>query len=105
MGELKGKIDAASELTYTKRRKTFVPAGQSTQMIIGADQASDATILGTSANLYGSYALRRVYYSAFSPIPDSSKALPLIKLAPRPGDVSAHRIVRYEISTGPSASH
>jgi putative DNA modification/repair radical SAM protein len=79
MGELKGKIDAASEPTYTKRRKTFVPAGQSTQMIIGADQASDATILGTSANLYGSYALRRVYYSAFSPIPDASKNLPLIK--------------------------
>ena len=79
MGELKGQIDAASEPTYTKRRKTFVPAGQSTQMIIGADQASDATILGTSANLYGSYALRRVYYSAFSPIPDASKHLPLIK--------------------------
>jgi putative DNA modification/repair radical SAM protein len=79
MGELKGKIDAASELTYTKRRKTFAPAGQSTQMIIGADQASDATILSTSAGLYGSYNLRRVYYSAFSPIPDASKALPLIK--------------------------
>lgn len=79
MGELKSQIDAASEPTYTKRRKTFVPAGQSTQMIIGADEASDATILGTSANLYGSYALRRVYYSAFSPIPDASKHLPLIK--------------------------
>jgi putative DNA modification/repair radical SAM protein len=79
MGELKDKIDAASEPTFRKRRKTFVPAGQSTQMIIGADQASDATILGTSANLYGSYALRRVYYSAFSPIPDASKHLPLIK--------------------------
>ncbi len=79
MGDLKSKIDAASELTYAKRRKIFVPAGQSTQMIIGADQASDATVLGTSANLYGSYALRRVYYSAFSPIPDASKHLPLIK--------------------------
>lgn len=80
MAELKSRIDAASEPTLrTKTRKKFVPAGQSTQMIIGADQASDATILGTSAGLYSSYRLRRVYYSAFSPIPDASKILPLIK--------------------------
>ncbi|EGF92117.1 radical SAM superfamily protein [Asticcacaulis biprosthecium C19] len=80
MGELKNAIDDASELTLqTRRKKHFVPAGQSTQMIIGADTASDATILGTSAGLYDRYRLRRVYYSAFSPIPDSSKSLPLIK--------------------------
>lgn len=48
-------------------------------MIVGADGADDSTILSTSARLYGSYGLRRVYYSAFSPIPDSSKNLPLIK--------------------------
>ncbi|MBC7435864.1 MAG: putative DNA modification/repair radical SAM protein [Bdellovibrionales bacterium] len=55
----------------------FASAGQSTQMIVGADAASDATILSTSANLYGSYRLKRVYYSAFSPIPDASASLPL----------------------------
>ena len=55
----------------------FAPGGQSTQMIVGADASDDATILATSANLYGSYRLRRVYYSAFSPIPDASAALPL----------------------------
>ncbi|MEJ8835385.1 putative DNA modification/repair radical SAM protein [Ramlibacter sp. AN1133] len=55
----------------------FAAAGQSTQMIIGADAADDATILATSAQLYGAYRLRRVYYSAFSPIPDASAALPL----------------------------
>jgi putative DNA modification/repair radical SAM protein len=54
----------------------FAPAGQSTQMIVGADAASDRSILSTSANLYGAYRLRRVYYSAFSPIPDASRALP-----------------------------
>ncbi|KQP22805.1 putative DNA modification/repair radical SAM protein [Pseudorhodoferax sp. Leaf267] len=54
----------------------FAPAGQSTQMIVGADAASDRSILTTSANLYGAYKLRRVYYSAFSPIPDASRALP-----------------------------
>ena len=55
----------------------FAPAGQSTQMIVGADQASDADILVTSEALYTGYALRRVYYSAFSPIPDASRDLPL----------------------------
>ena len=57
--------------------KAFAAAGQSTQMIVGADSASDATILSTSANLYGAYRLKRVYYSAFSPIPDASSSLPL----------------------------
>lgn len=80
MGDLRLKIEAAEEPTLqTKRRKRFVPAGQSTQMIVGADGANDATILSTSGQLYSSYGLKRVYYSAFSPIPDSSKKLPLIK--------------------------
>ncbi|RYG14423.1 MAG: putative DNA modification/repair radical SAM protein [Burkholderiales bacterium] len=57
--------------------KQFAAAGQSTQMIVGADTADDATILSTSANLYGAYRLKRVYYSAFSPIPDASSSLPL----------------------------
>jgi len=57
----------------------FAPAGQSTQMIVGADAADDADILYRSSTLYGSYNLKRVYYSAFSPIPDSSKRLPLVK--------------------------
>ena len=55
----------------------FAAAGQSTQMIVGADAADDATILSTSAQLYGAYRLKRVYYSAFSPIPDASSSLPL----------------------------
>jgi len=61
-----------------KRKPTkLAPAGQSTQMIVGADRATDATILGRSAALYSGYGLKRVYYSAFSPIPDSSSKLPL----------------------------
>ncbi len=55
----------------------LAPAGQSTQMIIGADAATDATILERSASLYSGYGLKRVYYSAFSPIPDASSRLPL----------------------------
>jgi putative DNA modification/repair radical SAM protein len=86
MGRLRLKLDEAQEarkeiMKAKSLMKTkpppFAPAGQSTQMIVGADSASDKTILDTSANLYGSYKLKRVYYSAFSPIPDSSRALPL----------------------------
>jgi putative DNA modification/repair radical SAM protein len=57
--------------------QAFAAAGQSTQMIVGADGADDASILATSAQLYGGYRLKRVYYSAFSPIPDASSSLPL----------------------------
>ncbi len=55
----------------------FAPAGQSTQVIVGADDTDDRAILATSATLYAAYRLRRVYYSAFSPIPDAPRALPL----------------------------
>jgi len=80
MADLRLKIEEMAEPTLqTNRRQKFAPAGQSTQMIVGADAADDVTILDTSARLYGSYGLKRVYYSAFSPIPDSSKNLPLIK--------------------------
>jgi putative DNA modification/repair radical SAM protein len=65
-----------AETKAEKRAPRFAPAGQSTQMIVGADGASDATILQTSARLYATYGLRRVYYSAFSPIPDASSRLP-----------------------------
>ncbi len=57
----------------------FAPAGQSTQLIVGADGAPDTEIIDRSASLYGGYGLRRVYYSAFSPIPDASSVLSLTK--------------------------
>ncbi|MBN8969912.1 MAG: putative DNA modification/repair radical SAM protein [Rhizobiales bacterium] len=76
MGRLRLKLDEAQENASDERAPRFAPAGQSTQMIVGADAASDRTILQTSANLYGSYRLKRVYYSAFSPIPDASRDLP-----------------------------
>jgi len=70
-------IDEASE----KNAPQFAPAGQSTQMIVGADGADDRDVLAASAQLYSGYRLKRVYYSAFSPIPDSTARLPL-KAAP-----------------------
>lgn len=79
MARMRARIDEAREAKRTERRATaprFAPAGQSTQMIVGADDADDAAVLGTSNLLYASYGLRRVYYSAFSPIPDASRLLP-----------------------------
>jgi putative DNA modification/repair radical SAM protein len=74
MAALRLRIDEARAEPKAPR---FSPAGQSTQVIVGADGASDAAILATSARLYSGYGLKRVYYSAFSPIPDASAALPL----------------------------
>ena len=92
MGELRWRIEESKEargggapgttkpkaLPTKKSPKAprFAPAGQSTQMIVGADAADDRTILDASANLYGNFRLRRVYYSAFSPIPDAPSRLP-----------------------------
>ena len=73
MGRLRLNIEQAKEEPKGPR---FAPGGQSTQMIVGADATDDKGILATSDRLYNAYRLRRVYYSAFSPIPDSSSALP-----------------------------
>jgi putative DNA modification/repair radical SAM protein len=73
MARIRLQID---EARAEKKAARFAPAGQSTQMIVGADDSTDRDILRLSTNLYGSYGLRRVYYSAFSPIPDASAALP-----------------------------
>ena len=72
MGQVRERIDEAKE-----ERRRFSPAGQSTQLIVGADAEDDAAVLATSAVMYGRYDLKRVYYSAFSPIPESSSLLPV----------------------------
>jgi putative DNA modification/repair radical SAM protein len=73
MGRLRLGIDESEAEPKAPR---FSPAGQSTQLIVGADGADDGAILGTVAGLYAGYRLKRVYYSAFSPIPEASQALP-----------------------------
>ncbi|WP_282373538.1 putative DNA modification/repair radical SAM protein [Pseudomonas sp. PS02290] len=79
-----GSIKQAMQTIYTgqqtilnePRAPKFTPAGQSTQMIVGADETDDSTILHTAQSLYGDFRLKRVYYSAFSPIPNSPKSVP-----------------------------
>ncbi|MGR3541537.1 MAG: putative DNA modification/repair radical SAM protein [Hasllibacter sp.] len=79
MADTRLRREEYAEKSFKGRRKgRFAPAGQSTQLIVGADGADDRTILGNSSRLYSSYGLKRVYYSGFSPIPDATAKLPLI---------------------------
>jgi putative DNA modification/repair radical SAM protein len=82
MGRIRSKIEERQAAQRERRMSsgTKAPAfatGQSTQMLVGADASTDATILQRANLLYSDYRLRRVYYSGFSPIPEPSKLLPL----------------------------
>jgi putative DNA modification/repair radical SAM protein len=93
MGAVRLGIEAAGEPSQAGRRPpAYAPAGQSTQMIVGADAASDADVLTRAEGLYGAYGLKRVYYSAFSPIPDSSAGLP----SQRPPLMREHRLYQAD---------
>lgn len=93
MGGMKAAIlEARDEKKRFRHAPKFAPAGQSTQMIVGADAASDVDIVGKASHLYGAFGLRRVYYSAFSPIPDASAVLPL----KRPPLVREHRLYQSD---------
>ncbi|WP_296678143.1 putative DNA modification/repair radical SAM protein [Novosphingobium sp.] len=93
MSDLKASIIEAKDAKKRfKSAPRFAPAGQSTQMIVGADDASDAAIVGKASTLYSSFRLRRVYYSAFSPIPDASAVLPL----QRPPLIREHRLYQSD---------
>jgi len=93
MRDMKASIaDAGDAAKRFKSAPKFAPAGQSTQMIVGADNASDADIVGKASALYDRFGLRRVYYSAFSPIPDASAVLPL----KRPPLMREHRLYQTD---------
>jgi putative DNA modification/repair radical SAM protein len=77
MGRIRNKLDEASDRRRNGDKKVRHATGQSTQVIVGADDSTDADFLARSDELYGSYQMRRVYYSAFSPIPEPSRILPL----------------------------
>jgi putative DNA modification/repair radical SAM protein len=93
MSGIRQRIDAATaERRESRKAPAFAPAGQSTQMIVGASEASDATILEQASSLYSEHKLRRVYYSAYSPIPDASSKLPAIA----PPLVREHRLYQAD---------
>ena len=85
-------IDNRDAKKKYKSSPNFAPAGQSTQMIVGADAATDGDIVLKANSLYSRFSLRRVYYSAFSPIPDASAVLPL----KRPPLMREHRLYQSD---------
>ena len=93
MAGVREGIEHAKDRTLQKTQAPkFSAAGQSTQMIVGADAASDSDIMQRSVSLYSAYSLRRVYYSAFSPIPEGSAVLPL----QRPPLMREHRLYQAD---------
>lgn len=94
MAHIRTKIDER----FAEKTKSGAPkpppfaTGQSTQMIVGADDSTDSVILRRADTLYTGYKLRRVYYSGFSPIPEPSSLLP-IKAPPL---VREHRLYQAD---------
>ena len=93
MGEISTRVaESREERAKSPRAPRFAPAGQSTQMIVGATPSPDADILRTAAGLYARHRLKRVYYSAYSPIPASDVRLP----AKPPPLVREHRLYQAD---------
>lgn len=93
MKSLRGKIDETRDAQRAGLKPPrFAPAGQSTQMIVGATPTPDAQVLRTASALYQERKLRRVYYSAFSPIPHPDDRL----ASSRPPLVREHRLYQAD---------
>ena len=80
----KNQIQNIEEKKLFKSTPSFIPAGQTTQMIIGAGGESDFAILNRSENLYKNFGLKRVYYSAYVPVNKSgilanTNAVPMLR--------------------------
>jgi putative DNA modification/repair radical SAM protein len=69
-------LESQEERLKSRKAPVYAPGGQSTQMIVGATPTNDRDIMLKASQLYTQQNLKRVYYSAFSPIPDSDPNLP-----------------------------
>ncbi len=96
-----GQIQAKKDEVDDERKRTrlsldrapkFAPAGQSTQLVVGATPTNDREIIQRASHLYGTYQLRRVYYTGFSPYPEADARLPL-KPAPL---IREHRLYQAD---------
>ncbi len=83
---------AKAEAAESPKAPRFAPAGQSTQMIVGATPARDRDLLSTASSLYRRHRLRRVYYSAYSPVPSADPRLPFAS----PPLVREHRLYQAD---------
>jgi putative DNA modification/repair radical SAM protein len=93
MREISTRVaQAKAERTESPQAPRFAPSGQSTQMLVGATPTPDAAILDTASRLYTRFRLKRVYYSAYSPIPLVDARLP----AKAPPLVREHRLYQAD---------
>lgn len=93
MSEIREAIlESADDVKKSGKPQSFAPGGQSTQMIVGATPSTDRDIMVKASDLYEKQKLKRVYYSAFSPIPDSDPNLPLVK----PPMIREHRLYQSD---------
>lgn len=75
-------LSSREERRKYRKAPRFAPAGQSTQLIVGASPETDYTILSLASGLYGDQGLKRVYYSGFIPVNPGDVRLPALKQAP-----------------------
>jgi putative DNA modification/repair radical SAM protein len=93
MGLINSEIIASKENhKLFKNSPSFVPGGQSTQLIVGATEDNDFNILKLTENLYNKYSLKRVYFSAYVPV-NNDKNLPQIKNPPL---IREHRLYQAD---------
>lgn len=85
-------LESKEEIKKSSKAPVYAPGGQSTQMIVGATGSSDRDIMLKASELYQKQNLKRVYYSAFSPIPHSDPNLPLV----RPPMMREHRLYQSD---------
>lgn len=78
--------------TKTKTKELFVPAGQSTQMIVGASPEADGHIIRLSEELYNRFSLKRVYYSSYIPVNEDN----LLPAVPEPTFLREHRLYQAD---------
>lgn len=76
-----GILDHLPEANRSRHAPRFAPAGQSTQLIVGASPETDFHVLGLAAGLYGTQQLKRVYYSGYIPVSTDSR-LPALDRPP-----------------------
>lgn len=75
------KVDKIMNYVNKNKSKNFVPAGQSTQMIIGATKENDLEIMSKSSTMYKNHKLKRVFYSAYIPV-NKDNLLPTLDKPP-----------------------
>ncbi len=93
MSALKNRADdAKAERKKHRSAPRFMPAGQSTQMVVGASPSTDRQILTAATSLYRTHNLRRVYYSAFSPFLGADSDLPALT----PPLIREHRLYQAD---------